>query len=286
MTKKVVLTADSSCDIGDELQKRYSVIFTPLHVIIDDNDYLDGVTIDSDKVYEIWNKTKKLPKTAAVSVAEYVSLFNKLTADGSAIVHISLGSALSCSYQNAVLAAQDYEDVYVIDSCSLSTGCGLLVCEAGERIQKGLDAKQIYEEVSALTQKTNASFVLDDLSFLHAGGRCSSLTQLGANLMNIKPSIRVNTQSNGTMSVGKKFVGKFEKCVIKYVEQQLAGRDDIILDRLFVTHSGMTNPDVIEMAKKHALSLQPFKEVHITHSSCTISSHCGPDTIGVLFLSK
>ncbi|MDO4564612.1 MAG: DegV family protein [Clostridia bacterium] len=286
MAKKVVLTADSSCDIGPELQEKYSVHFTPLHVIIGEKDFLDGVDIDSDRVYQLWNETKTLPKTSAVTVADYVSVFSSYVKQGFAVIHISLGSALSCTHQNAVLAASEFEDVHIIDSQSLSTGCGLIVCEVGERIAKGLSAEQIVREVSPMVLKTSASFILDDLEFLHAGGRCSSLTQLGANLMNIKPTIRVLNDKCGAMSVGKKFIGKFNKCVIKYVEQQLEGRSDVVLDRLFITHSGMSDPGIIDAVKARALALQPFKEVHITHSSCTISSHCGPDTIGVLFLTK
>lgn len=284
--KKIILTADSPCDIGQQLQEKYSVQIIPLHVIVGDDDFKDGIDLNSDKIYDLWKQTKTLPKTAAVSVAEYLEVFEPITKQGDEIIHISLGSALSCTHQNAVLAAQELKGVYVIDSKSLSTGTGLLVCEAGERIQSGMDAKQIFEEVSELANKTSASFVLDTLEFLHAGGRCSSLAQLGANLMSIKPTIKVQTDKCGSMTVGKKYVGKFDKCVLKYIEQQLVDRDDIVLDRVFVTHAGMDDETLVEAAKQRVMALQNFKEVYITRASCTISSHCGPNTIGVLFLTK
>lgn len=283
---KIFLTADSPCDIGPELIERYSVTICPLHVLVDGNDYLDDASLDFEMIYRLWQDKKLLPKTAAVSVQEYLDVFEPMTKQGAAVIHISLGSGLSCSYQNACIAAESLENVFVIDSRSLSTGFGLLVCEAGERIKKGMDAKQIYDEVCPLGMKTSASFVLDTLDFLHAGGRCSSLAQLGANLMSIKPQIKVLNEKGGSMSVGKKYVGKFEKCVLKYMENQVAGRDDIVLDRVFITHAGLRNESLVEEAKQLILSLQPFKEVHITRASSTISSHCGKDTIGVLFLTR
>ncbi|MDD3400642.1 MAG: DegV family protein [Eubacteriales bacterium] len=283
---RVILTADSPCDIGKELQQKYSVKLFPLHILIDGKDYLDDENLDTDMLYDLWQTKKMLPKTAAGSIAEYIDLFSPFVNDGDSIVHISLGSGLSCSYQNALLASQELKNVYVIDSCSLSTGFGLLVCQAGDRIAQGMGAQQIFEEVSALNMKNSASFVLDTLEFLHAGGRCSSLASLGANLMSIKPQIKVINEKCGSMSVGKKYVGKYDKCVLKYMTQMLEGREDIDLTRVFITHAGMSDDALIEAAKQKVMSLQNFKELHITRASSTISSHCGPNTIGVLFMTK
>ena len=285
MSKPVKITADSPCDIGPELKARYDVRLIPLHVTMNGKEYLDGVNISDEEIYANWHTNNSLPKTSAVSVGEYIDIFKEYLSQGYEIVHISLGSGLSVSNQNAKLAAEELAGVHVIDSCSLSTGFGLLVCEAGERVKKGMDAESIVKEVEPLNQKTSASFILDTLEFLHAGGRCSSLAQLGANLMSIKPSIQVLNEKRGGMVVGKKFMGKLNKCIGKYIESQLANRDDIIHDRIFITHSGFPQEDVDWMIEK-VNSYGPWGEVLVTTSGCTISSHCGPGCIGVLFLTK
>lgn len=286
MAKKIFLSADSSVDIGPELAERYHVAFTPLSVYMGDTVGIDGVSIFPDDVYENWYKTHTLPRTAAVNPEEYLRLFQPHVDAGEAVIHISLGSGLSSCHQNARIAAEQLGgEVYVIDSKSLSTGSGLLVCEAGERIASGMEASKIYEEVSALADKTSASFVIDKLDFLHAGGRCSSMAQLSAGILGLHPSIFVVNDRGGSMTVGKKYVGKLGKCVTKYIEQQLAGRDDLVYDRVFVTHSGI-DESILADAKAQVLALQPFKELFVTRASCTISSHCGPGTIGVLFIHK
>ena len=286
---QIVLSADTPCDIGEELKLRYAVSLYPLHIILDEKQYTDGLDITSAELYEAWWKHKLLPRTAAINPGEYQSYFQKFLDQGCDVIHISLGSGLSSSHANAVLAAnllKDKGNVYVIDSCSLSTGFGLLVCEAGERIKAGLPAEQIVNEVSALTQDTRASFVLDTLEFMRAGGRCSSITQIGAALMNLKPTILVRNDRQGSMVVGKKYMGKLAPSLMKYVDDQLKGRTDLILDRVFVTHSGMDDPAAIDRVVARIKELQPFKEIFVTQASCTISSHCGPNTLGVLFLTK
>ena len=286
---QIVLSADTPSDIGEELKLRYAVSLYPLHIILDEKQYTDGLDITSAELYEAWWKHKLLPRTAAINPEEYQSYFQKFLDQGFDVIHISLGSGLSSSHANAVLAAnllKDKGNVYVIDSCSLSTGFGLLVCEAGERIKAGLPAEQIVNEVSALTQDTRASFILDTLEFMRAGGRCSSITQIGAALMNLKPTILVRNDRQGSMVVGKKYMGKLTPSLMKYVDDQLKGRTDLILDRVFVTHSGMDDPTTIDRVVARIKELQPFREIFVTQASCTISSHCGPNTLGVLFLTK
>ena len=251
MARPVKITADTPCDIGPMLQERYNVELVPLHVTMNDREYLDGVDITNDMIYENWEKTGALPKTSAVSVGEYEEVFKRYTDQGFDVVHISLGSGLSVTHQNAVMAAEEVPGVYVIDSCCLSTGTGLLVCEAGERVK----------------------------------GRCSSLAHMGANLMSIKPSIRVLNDKNGSMTVGKKYFGKLKKCIVAYIHDQLDGRTDIVRDRIFITHSGFPEAD-IEWMKEEVEKYGPWGEIIVTTAGCTISSHCGPGCIGVLFLTK
>ena len=286
---KIILSADTPCDIGDELRQRYHVSLHPLHIILDDKQYTDGVDISSAELYEAWWKHKLLPRTAAINPEEYQRYFESFLDQGYEVIHISLGSGLSSSNPNAQIAADALKskgNVYVIDSCSLSTGFGLLVCEAGERINAGMPAKQVVAEVTALTQDTRASFILDTLEFMRAGGRCSSITQIGAALMNLKPTIIVKNDRQGSMVVGKKYMGKLAPSLMKYVDDQLKDRTDLVLDRVFVTHSGMDDPAIIERVVARIRELQPFKEIFVTQASCTISAHSGPNTLGVLFLTK
>ena len=287
--RQILLSADTPCDIGDELKTRYQVSLFPLHIILDEKQYTDGVDITSADLYRAWWEQKLLPRTAAINPEEYVHYFLPYLQNGNDILHISLGSGLSSCYQNAQIAAEQLKElgnVYVIDSCSLSTGFGLLVCEAGERIKKGMGVEQIVREVTALIPNTRASFILDTLEFMRAGGRCSSITQIGAALMNLKPTIIVRNDRQGSMVVGKKYMGKLAPSLIKYVDDQLKDRTDLILDRVFITHSGMDDHSIVDQIAVRIRELQPFQEIIETNASCTISSHCGPNTLGVLFLTK
>lgn len=287
--RKILLSADTPCDVGPVLKERYGVSLFPLHIILDEKQYTDGVDITAGEIYRAWWDHKLLPRTAAINPEEYVEYFKPFLQQGYDVLHISLGSGLSSCYQNAKIAGELLScegRVFVIDSCSLSTGFGLLVCEAGERIHKGMPIEQVYAEVTALQPDTRASFILDTLEFMRAGGRCSSITQIGAALMNIKPTILVKNDRQGSMVVGKKYFGKLESAIMKYVEDQLKGRTDIILDRVFITHSLLDDPTLAKRVADKIQEFQPFKEIHDTDASCTISSHCGPNTLGVLFLVK
>ena len=287
--RQILLSADTPCDIGDELKARYQVSLFPLHIILNDRQYTDGVDITSADLYRAWWDQKQLPRTAAINPEEYVSYFLPHLEQGYDILHISLGSGLSSCYQNAQIAADSLNEtgkVRVIDSCSLSTGFGLLVCEAGERIKKGMELDEIVSEVTTLAAYTRASFVLDTLEFMRAGGRCSSIAQIGATLMNLKPTILVRNDLQGSMVVGKKYMGKLLPSLMKYVDDQLKDRTDLVLDRVFITHSGMDDPTILDQIAARIRELQPFQEVIETRASCTISSHCGPNTLGVLFLTK
>ena len=283
----VKLIADSSCDIGPELAKRYDVDFVHIHVRMNGNEYLDGVNITHKDIYENYEKNHVLPSTCAMNIDEYASIFRPYVEKGYDVVHVSLGSGLSSTCGNARLAAELFgpDRVFVIDSKSLSSGSGHIVCECGERIKKGLSAKQIVDEVTPITDKVSASFILDDLKYLHAGGRCSGLAQFGASLMNIMPCIMVRNDLFGSMTVGKKYMGSYKRSALKYVENMIKDRTDIVLDRCFITHSG-SDPEVLTAMRDLAMRLQPFKEIHITQASATISAHCGPNTTGILFITK
>ncbi len=285
MDNNILLFADSTIDLTPELCERYSIHTVPIHVILNDKTYKDG-EITSEDIFENYYKTKELPKTAAININDIVTALKPYVDQGYEIVYISLGSALSSSFRNSCLAAEELGGkVYPVDSCSLSTGAGLLALEAADRIAKGMPAKQVAEEVQALSQNNHASFVLDTLEFLKAGGRCSALAAFGANLLGLKPSIKVFNEQNGAMGVGKKYRGKYEKVIFDYVDDTLAQYDNIKTDRAFVTYSSMSGgleQKVLEYVKAKGI----FKEVFLTRASGTISSHCGPNTLGVLFMTE
>ena len=282
--KKVILSADSTCDLDDTLKKRYEVNCLPLHIILDDKDYKDGVDVTPDDIYDIYQTRHSLPKTAAPNPIEYIDYFKKWTDEGDEVIHLSLGSGISSSYQNCCIAAQELGNIYPIDSCNLSTGIGLLVIEAAERIAKGMTATQIHHEVDELKTRVHASFVIDSLTYLYEGGRCSALSALSANLLNIKPCIEVDN-SSGKMGVGKKYRGSLPKVLQHYTVDKLNEYTDLKLDRIFITHSG-TSPENINLVRRNVEEMADFKEILVTRAGCTISSHCGPNTLGILFISN
>ncbi len=278
----IVITADSTCDLSPELRERYNITLLPLGVTLGDKAYKDGVDINPDDIYAHHAKTGELPKTTAANVDEFINFFKQFTDAGKTVIHFSISSTMSSTFNNGRLAAMECENVYVIDSLNLSTGEGLLVISAAEMATKGMDAEAIVASINDLVPKVDASFIIDNLEYLHKGGRCSAVAMLGANLLKLKPCIEVK---NGIMGVGKKYRGKYSDVLKAYVEERIGDASDIDLDRVFVTHAGC-NEEVVKAVVEQVKSAAPFKEVFLTRAGCTISSHCGADTLGVLFIRK
>ncbi|MBQ5321573.1 MAG: DegV family protein [Oscillospiraceae bacterium] len=280
---KIYITADSSVDLTNEILNKYKIQTRPFIVTIGGTSYEDGITINPQKLYEEVKKTNSLPKTAAINVAAYEEFFKNLVADGSEVIHFNISSGFSSSYQNAAIAAEDIEGVYPIDSLNLSTGTALLALKACELVKEGKTAKEIVGIINGLRDKVEASFVVDTLDYLYKGGRCSALSALGANLLKLRPCIEVK---DGKMGVGKKYRGKIEDCFYSYVKDRLDGRDDLDLSRIFITNSGNVSDETVNEIEKLILERAPFAEVLKTTAGCTISSHCGPGTLGILFIRK
>ena len=279
---KIIISSDSTTDLSDELKERYGVRIIPLGVTLGTKVYRDGIDIDPDFIYEHHDKTGELPKTTAANVGECVDYFTELKKEGDAVIHFTISSGMSSTYNNACLAASEFEDVYVIDTKNLSTAGGLLVIAAAEMAKSGMEVKKIVEETEKLVPCVEASFVIDSLEYLYKGGRCSALAMMGANLLKLKPCIEVK---NGVMGVGKKYRGAFSKVINEYVSERLVNIDDIDTSRVFVTHAGC-DPEVVNSVVEQVKSLGVFKEVFMTRAGCTISSHCGANTLGVLFIRK
>lgn len=282
MGKKILIASDSTTDLGADLIARYGVRIVPLGVNLGGKHYTDGVDIGPEKIYAHYEQTGELPKTAAVNIAEYADFFERCTKEGYAVVLFSISAEMSSSYQNACLASADFEDVYVVDTRNLSTGGGLLVVSASEMVKAGKSASEIAQSCRTLASRVDASFVIDDLEFLHKGGRCSSLAALGANLLHLKPCIEVR---DGKMTVGKKYRGKFSAVLKQYIADRIGDASGIDLDRVFITHAGC-DEEAVQMCAELVRQLAPFREVFITRAGCTISAHCGRNTLGVLFLRK
>ncbi len=278
---QIILSADSTCDLGTLLKEQYDVHYFPYHIILEDKEYLDNVDITPPEIYQAYYDRKVLPKTSAINVEEYINYLKVYTEQGNEVVHFNLGSALSSSYQNCKLASEELPGIYPINSCSLSTGIGLQVMDAADMIKAGKSAKEIYDTLSIATEQYHASFIVDTLTFLHAGGRCSSVAKLGANLLNLKPCIEVDNTTGG-MTVGKKYRGNLEKVLVRYVKDKLAQYPDIITNRIFITHSGI-DQKYIDIVRDTINSVMHFDHIYDTTASCTISSHCGPNTLGILF---
>ena len=278
----IKITSDSTCDLSREQRKRYQIELVPLAVAMDGRDCHDGVDIEPEDIYAHVAQGGSLPVTAAVNAAGYEAVFARYAGDYDAVIHINISAEFSSCYQNAVLAAQQFDNIYVVDSRNLSTGHGLVVLRAAELAEAGIPAGQIVETLRAMTGRVDASFILEQLKYLQKGGRCSAAAVLGANLLKLKPCIEVR---DGKMGVGKKYRGSFAHCLESYITDRLANRDDLDLRRVFVTHSGV-EPEILQLALDTVRRLQPFEEVCVTRAGCTVSSHCGPGTIGVLYVHK
>lgn len=274
----IKITADSTCDLSRELIEKYDIGILPLYTVLDDKSYRDGVEVYPDDIYKFVKEKNMLPKTSAGSVEDYMQMFKKYVDAGMEVIHFNLSSEMSSSHQNAVIAAGEVGGVYVVDSRNLSTGSGLLVLDAADMAAQGASASEIAEKVKARTDLVKASFVVDNLEYLRMGGRCSAVAMLGANLLKIKPRIEVN---NGAMGMGGKYRGQYDKVLLGYVRDVLS-QPNINKRRVFITHTkcdeALVN-SVIEEVKRN----MEFEEVLETTAGCVITSHCGPNTLGVLF---
>ncbi len=282
MSEKILIASDSTTDLSPELIQQYGIKIIPMSVTVGDKDYQDGIDIAPDAIYENYEKTGQLPKTAAINIVAFSDFFEKYTAEGYSIVFFIISAEMSSTFSNARLAAEDYENVFVVDTRNLSTGGGLLVLSAAEMAEAGKSAREIAEECVQLVDRVDASFVIDSLEFLHKGGRCSALAALGANLLQLKPCIVVKS---GKMGVNKKYRGKFAAVLPTYIADRMGDASDICIDKVFVTHAGCEK-EIVDMCFNKVKEIAPDANVMNTRAGCSVSSHCGKNTLGVLFIRK
>ena len=279
---KIKVTADSTCDLSQELVEKYGITIVPLTVTVDGKNYLDGIEIDPETMLSITEATGGVAATAAVNSVQYEEVFAPILKEYDAIVHFTISSAMSACYQDACLAAAELGNVYVVDSENLSTGIGHLVIDACLLAEQGMDAADIKRELDERKKRLDVSFVLSTLEYLRRGGRCTTVAALGANLLKLHPCINV---TNGTMGVGKKYRGAIQGCLVSYVKDKLAQPETVDPRRVFITDSGFDEEtkDLVEQTVRECV---PFQEIIHTRAGCTISCHCGPGCLGILFYRK
>lgn len=277
---KVIISAESTIDMPKDMCANFGIHVIPYTFTMGDKVYTDGDITNQD-IFDFVAKNKSLPRTTAINRYEYEEYFKSLLKQGDAVVHFCLSSGFSSACSNAQAVAEEMKNVYVVDSKNLSTGIALLAIKASNWAKEGLDAKTIYDKANALVPKVQASFVLDKLQYLAKGGRCSGMAAFSASLLSIKPSIIVK---DGKMIVGKKYMGKLDGAIKKYCDDILASCPNVDLEYAFVTYSSAT-PERVEIARK-ALQSKGFKNILETTANATVTSHCGPNTLGILFIKE
>lgn len=281
--KRIGISADSSCDLSAELAEQYGIAVIPQAIIMDGKTYRDGIELKPADIFRHVSEGGEICSTTAINTAEYCGVFSELRKECGALIHFTIGSGLSSCYQNAVLAANEVPGVTVVDSMNLTTGIGYLAVAAAKMAAAGMELEEITAKLEELKAHMDVSFVIDKLDYLKKGGRCSAVTAFGANLLNIKPSI---CMKNGTLAVEKKYRGAFRQCVRRYIEERLdAVKDRCVPDIIFLTHAACSE-EVLEEAADLIRSRGIFSEILVTEAGCTVSSHCGPNTLGIIFAVK
>lgn len=283
---KVIIICDSTADLNKEMYEKLNIIVTPLTVNFGEEVYEDSVTITADEMYKKIEEKKELPHTAAVPPQKLEDLFRKYIEEGCDVLFTGIGSKMSTTYQNAIIAKSmidDAEDrIFILDSANLSSGTGLLVLKMAKLRDEGKSAKEIYDTVLPMVEKVSAQFVVDKLDYLHKGGRCSGASKIFGHLLHIHPVIKVK---DGAMIVYKKARGKLKAGIDEQIEELKNDLPNIDMDNVMITDSGVSEEDRQYFHDRVAELVDPSIIRH-TRAGCVVSCHCGPGTIGVLYIKK
>ena len=280
----IKITTDSTADLPVELYKKYDIDVLSLPIILGEHIYKDEDEETIESIYDNVENHNIFPTTCAANISDYIDLFGKWLAQGyDSVIHFNIGSVFSSSYQNACIAAEQFDNVYVVDTKNLSTGQGIIALRAAESVQLGKSVKEITKECIFLISRVKTSFVIDTLDYLYKGGRCSAVAFLGGNILKIKPSIEVEA---GKMAIAKKYHGKFDKIILEYIKDRLKGSENIDQKRIYITHT-RCREEVVRAVIEEIRRLCPdCKEIIETTAGATITSHCGPNTIGIAYIKK
>ena len=281
----VKILSDSTCDLPRELIEKYGITILPLHILLGEDDFKDGENITVDEIYAWAEKNDKTPKTAAISPEEAMNAISSLLEEGDEVICFSISSTMSGTFSVMNLATDSLEvtdRVYCIDSQNLSTGIGLMVIEAADMAKDGKSAKEIVEHIEALRPLVRSSFVVDTLTYLHRGGRCSGVAAMAGSMLKLHPRIAVE---NGKMDAGKKYRGKMNKVILEYVHDMEADLKKAKPERVFITHSGCEQ-ELLDSIHAYLQELNVFDEILTSRAGSVISSHCGPGTLGVIYIAQ
>lgn len=281
---KVRIVADSTCDLPKEILEQYEIPVIPLCIVMDDKSYYDGIEITPDEIYTWADENKTTPKTAAVSFEKVEEILKPYMDAGEDLIFFGISAKMSttCNVVRLYGEGEEYNRLFIVDSQNLSTGIGLQVLKAADMAKAGKTAEEIVAEIEAARSRVRASFVVDTLTYLARGGRCSSVTALLGNALKLHPSIVVR---DGAMEVSKKYRGQINSALMKYTKDLKEAMLEAEPDRVFITHSGCSD-ETLEKIKSYLEELNYFDEILISRAGGVISSHCGPQTLGVLFYTK
>ncbi len=284
MSNKIKIIADSTCDLPKEVIEKFDITILPLYVVMDEKSYKDGVETTVQDLFDYSDRTKQTPKTSAAPVPDFIEAFARYAEQGYDIIYIGISSGLSSTVQNATIAAAEFEDtkIFAFDSFNLSTGIGLQVMLACELREQGLSAEEIIEKLEETRPKVRSSFVIDVMTYLHRGGRCTTLQAVGATMLSLKPQIVVE---DGKLRSAKKFRGNIIKSAVAYVNDTLENIERIDDKRIFITHSPCDEA-LVSAVREAIESKGYFKEILESTAGSVISSHCGPNCLGILFIEK
>lgn len=279
--EKVKIVADSTCDLSPEVLERYQIEVIPLPVNLGEKPCLDGVDVHPADLFAYVRETGKLPTTSAPTPAYYENLYRKWTEEGYSVVHFSISLSFTVTHNIAKMAAQSFPNVYPVDSRNISAGMGILAIQAAKLRDEGFGAQEIAERTRAMTGRVQTSFILDTLQYMHKGGRCTGVAALGANLLNLKPCIEVK---DGSMEVGKKYRGKLESVLEQYTEARLKGKEHLDLDQILIAHC-YVDQSLLDRVIQKIKECQPFRDIVVLDTGCSVSVHCGPNTLGLIYMT-
>lgn len=280
MSKKVKIVADSTCDLNSDLLERYGIETIALPVNLGDKACLDGIDVHTPDLFAYYNETGKLPTTSAPTPAYYEDFYQKWTGEGFEVVHLSISGEMTVTPNIARMAAENFPDVYPVDSRNVSSGMGMLAVYAAELRDQGLSAAEIADKVREQSKKVRTAFVISTLLYMYKGGRCTGVQMLGANLLNLKPCIEVQ---DGKMGVTKKYRGNLESVVCQMITDKLTNGEKLNPSRIMIAHYD-AGEKVLTAAQKKIRELAPFQEIDINDTGCSVSVHCGPGTLGIIYM--
>lgn len=277
---KIIISCDSTADMPEELIKELDIRPYGLPIILGDEKHIDGEDVVPADLFRYAETSGELAKTSAANVDDYTKLFESF--GDSTVIHFNISASMSAAYNNACIASEDMDNIHVVDSKNLSSGIGYQVITAAQMAKSGASADEILDRIYSMQDKTDCTFIIDTLKYMHKGGRCSGVAAIGANLLKLKPCIEVR---DGAMRVGKKYRGRLQNVLAEYTDSIIAQRDDIVPDIAFVTHTCMSD-ELPEAVARQLKKANIFDNIYKVNASCSIAVHCGPDTLGIIFLHK